>query len=109
MKIAADWDGAFRRRDPRELRSLLSLPIRVNKIRSRKRREKIERDGITNRERALFVLAHIPDDWPELIRWQWLAWYLAGKLFAGCRVYKRGLGGPSEKHQKKCFGESSAC
>jgi hypothetical protein len=100
MKSDADWDGAFRRRDPRELRRLLSLPIRINKIRSKKRREKIERDGIANRERALFVLRHIPDDWPELIRWQLLAWHLAGELFAGCRVIGRGLGGPSVKWQR---------
>jgi hypothetical protein len=100
MKSDADWDGALRRRDPRELRRLLSLPIRINKIRSRKRREKIERDEITNRERVLFALYHIPDDWDELTRWQWLARHLAGELFAGCRVIGRGLGGPSRKRQQ---------
>jgi hypothetical protein len=108
MKSDADWDGALRRRDPRELRRLLSLPIRINKIRSRKRREKIERDEIANRERALFALYHIPDDWDELTRWQWLARHLASELFAGCRVIGRGLGGPSRKRQHDIAGRRAS-
>lgn len=97
MTAPPDWDGARRRRDPRELRRLLSAPIRVNKIRSRKRREKVKRDGTAMRERALFALYYIPEDWEESIRWERLARYLAGELFAGCRVIEKPRGGPSRK------------
>src|SRR5262249_42487175 len=48
---------------------------------------------IARRERALFAFYHIPDDWPDSIRWEWLARHLVGKLFDGFRVIETGRGG----------------
>ena len=86
--------------DPRWLRRLLVTPIRLNKVPKKKRKE-IEAEEIARRERALFELYHIPVDWPESIRWEWLARHLAGELFAGCRTISKGKGGPSRRRQLK--------
>jgi hypothetical protein len=99
MTARPDWDGALRRRDPRELRRLLSVPIRVNKIAPGELRDEFIRKETAYREQALFALYHIPEDWPESIRWELLARHLAGRLFAGCRSIERGLGGPSRKRR----------
>ena len=99
MTATPDWDGALRRRNPRELRRLLSKPIRVNKI-APERRDAINREQTALRERALFALYHIPDDWPDLSRWEWLALHLAGELFSGCRTIEKGKGGPSIRRRR---------
>jgi hypothetical protein len=83
--------------DP-SLREALRTPIRINKIPPGKRRQAIEAAEVAKRERALFALYHIPEDWPALDRWEWLARHLAGELFAGCRVMTKGLGGPSRAY-----------
>jgi hypothetical protein len=88
MKAGEEWFN-----DPRWLRKLLNTPIRANKIRDDKRRQQFIAKETARRERALFALYHIPDDWPDSIRWEWLARHLAGERFAGCRVIEKGRGG----------------
>jgi hypothetical protein len=88
MKWVKEWF-----KDPGGLRKLLNTPIRANKIRDAKRRQQFIAKEIARRERALFALYYIPDDWPDSIRWERLARHLAGELFAGCRVIEKGQGG----------------
>jgi hypothetical protein len=87
--------------DPRWLRRLLATPIRANRIPFGPQRDKFIADETAKRERAMFELYHIPADWPELIRWEWLARHLAGELFAGCRTVSKGRGGPSRSRRLK--------
>ena len=88
MRKGEEWFN-----DPRWLRKLLGTPIRVNKFKSEKRRQQYIAEETAKRERALFQLYHIPDEWPPLVRWEWLARHLAGERFAGCRVIEKGQGG----------------
>jgi len=87
--------------DPKWLRKLLSTPVRVNKIRDAKERERIIQRETMRREKALFALYHIPNDWPVDVRWEWLARNLAGELFAGCKTIEKGKGGPSIYRRNK--------
>ena len=74
---------------------ILSTPITATrkKLKSERRRLEYIAEETAKRERALFQRYHIPDDWPDSIRWEWLARHLAGEFFAGCRVIEKGRGG----------------
>jgi hypothetical protein len=74
---------------------ILHTPITATrkKFKSERRRLEYIAEETAKRDRALFQRYHIPDDWPDSIRWEWLARHLAGEFFAGCRVIERGRGG----------------
>jgi hypothetical protein len=93
-------------RDPMGQRKLLYTPIRLNKIKNKQKRLKIEQEELAKRRRALLIHYHIPEEWDELTRLRLLVDYLAGKRYPGFRVitkdtpaYRRG--GPSPAHQRK--------
>jgi hypothetical protein len=86
--------------DKAGLLKLLDTPMRVNRLEGEERQIAMKR-GFEERVEAMFAYFDIPDDWPELLQWQQLALYLAGKHFSGCRTISRGIGGPSKSTRER--------
>jgi hypothetical protein len=84
--------------DNEALRWFLSKPVRAYRY-SISNRAQLEARANRKRELALFMLYGVPADWTPDIRWTWLAWCLAGDLFAGCRTLLKPRGGrPSRRY-----------
>lgn len=81
------------------LRNFLREPIkayRAGTLETPEGRKAIARET-EDRIEALFALYSIPDDWPMDMQWEWLARFLAGEHFPGCKTLNRGPGGPSDE------------
>ena len=108
FRLTPERAGQFKEmlRDPMGQQKLLSTPIRLNKIKDKQKRLKIEQEELAKRRRALLIHYHIPEEWDELTQLRLLVDHLAGKMHSGFRVITKDTpahrrGGPSLERQRK--------